>query len=56
MDLYAYCGNNPVINVDSSVHFVFIILFVAAFVGLGVPFGLSALTQAAFNNGHVNSQ
>ena len=42
-------------NVDSSVHFVFIILFVAAFVGLCVSFGVSALTQAAFNNGHVSA-
>ena len=42
------------INIDPSGHFAFILLFAAAFVGLGVPFGLSALTQAAFNNSHVS--
>ena len=41
-------------NVDSSVHFAFILLFAAAFVGFGLSFSISALTQAAFNNGHVS--
>ena len=41
-------------NVDSSVHFVFIILFVAVFVGVVLLFCISALTQVAFNNGHVS--
>lgn len=41
-------------NIDPSGHFAFILLFAAAFIGFGLSFSISVLTQAAFNNGHVN--
>ena len=52
-NLYAYCGNNPVMYIDPNGQAFFVFL-IAALIGFAVSFGVSAGTQAAFNGGKVN--
>ena len=53
LNLYAYCGNNPVMYVDPTGE-AFLLFLVAALIGGIVSFAASAATQAIFNDGHVN--
>ena len=53
LNLYAYCGNNPVMNVDPSGHVVLsigLLMAIGFFVGAAVGAGSSALGQYLAND------
>ena len=53
LNLYAYCGNNPVMYVDPTGH-AFLVFLAAAAIGFAVSFAASAVVQAVANEGEVN--
>ena len=53
LNLFAYCGNNPVMYTDPTGQSVLVFLF-GALIGFAVSFAVSAGTQAVFNGGQVN--
>ncbi len=53
LNLYAYCGNNPVMYVDPT-GTAFLLFLFAAIVGFAVGFAGSAIVQATTNEGEVN--
>ena len=53
LNLYAYCGNNPVMYTDPNGQSFLVFLF-GALIGFSVSFAISAGTQAVFNGGQVN--
>ena len=52
LNLYAYCGNNPVMYVDPTGH-AFLVFLAAAVIGFAVSFAASAATQA-FSGEEIN--
>ena len=53
LNLYAYCGNNPVMYVDPTGH-AFLVFLAAAVIGFAVSFATSVFVQAHVNDGNVN--
>ncbi|MBR7176710.1 MAG: RHS repeat-associated core domain-containing protein [Clostridia bacterium] len=45
LNLFAYCGNNPVMNVDPEGHIALSIILIAAAIGFAVSFGTSIVDQ-----------
>ena len=45
LNLFAYCGNNPVMNVDPEGHVALSIILIAAAIGFAVSFGTSIVDQ-----------
>ena len=54
LNLYGYCGNNPVMNVDPSGHFFFSALLIGALVGGAIGAGVSAISQLATGDHVIN--
>ena len=52
LNLYAYCGNNPVMNVDPNGHFFFSALFLGLLIG-GIAGGIVGGVTAAVNGGNI---
>ena len=53
LNLYAYCGNDPVMNVDNSGHLAISAFAVSLLIGIGIgaAFGASAATYTALKEG-----
>ncbi len=49
VDLYAYCGNNPIMYVDPTGHFAISLLVIGFIVGAAIGFGGSAISQGVTN-------
>ena len=49
LNLYAYCANDPVMNIDPSGHFVFSLFLLGLGVGALIGFGTSVITQGLSN-------
>ena len=51
LNLYAYCGNNPVMNVDPSGHFAIITFLLSLAIGSLISWGLSEIFSAQIAGG-----
>ena len=54
LNLYTYCGNNPVEYVDPTGHIIISFLLAGAIVGFTVSFTSSVVSQAIMNNGQID--
>ena len=54
LNLYAYCGNNPVMYADPSGHVAILTLLIGAFIGAAVSFVSSVISQSTTDDKEIN--